>query len=160
MVPRVDVGVRFNTGGFSVAPSAYVVNYQIEGAPSGYDDSYTGWGVQIPLRYTLGMFTAKAQFFYAMNPYRDIALADLRPEWNDTGEFEDTKVHGGNLSVEFKFGKATAIVGAGYQYMESDSWTKAAGYQDGQHQPVRLLPGRALRGSQELHHLARVQLLG
>ena len=128
--PRLDLGVEFSAGGFSAAPSFYIVNYQIEGAPSSYDDSYTSWGVQIPLRFTAGMFTAKAQFYYAINPYRDIALADMRPAWNGDGQFEDTKLHGGNLSLEFKFGKAMAVVGAGYQYMESDSWTREAGYDD------------------------------
>ena len=107
------------------------MNYQIEGTPSGYDDSLHQLGrPDSRALHTAGMFTAKAQFYYAVNSYRDIALADMRPAWNATGEFEDTKLHGGFLSFEFKFGKATAIAGAGYQYMESDSWSKEAGYND------------------------------
>lgn len=143
-VPRFDLTVRFMGGGLLVMPSFGISQLQMEGTPSGADDSFTTYIALLPVKYTIGPFTAKAEFHYAQNSEVEWNGVDgglktmIRnsPFIGTNGKLEDTKMVGGFVALEYKLTQDwEATAGFGIEKLNNDAWKKSvasggAGYKD------------------------------
>jgi len=130
--PRVDFGVRFKAGGFSTYPSLFWAKYEVQypAGISGMDDSYDALAFQIPVKFTTGAFTAKAQFHWQKNVWKDVSLYNQTAPVLVNGAVKDGTNMGGMITVEYKIGALTPMAGFGIEKSEHDAWTHANGYKD------------------------------
>jgi len=130
--PRIDFGIRFKAGGFSTYPSVFWAQYKLQypAGISGVDDSYDALAFQIPVMFTTGGFTAKAQFHWQKNVWKDVALYNQTAPLMVAGKIKDGTNMGGFISLEYKVGALTPIIGYGIEKSEHDAWTHDNGYKD------------------------------
>ncbi|MFH1057633.1 MAG: hypothetical protein V1797_03000 [Pseudomonadota bacterium] len=140
-LPRFDVAVQFTAGGFWAGPGFGWAQYKVEkGSVTMSDDTVTSWIGILPVKFTAGPFTAKAEVHYGQNnDYewsgelitgikglpRSMAFA------NSAGRIEDTKQLGGFLALEYKITPMFEVTaGYGIEKLTNDSWKKDAGYKN------------------------------
>lgn len=143
-VPRFDLATKIKAGGFLAMPAFGWSQLKIEGAASGADTTVNSWMALLPVKFTAGPFTAKAEIHYGVNSEIEWNGVDggLRtlprntPFIGTTGKIEDTKMVGGFVALEYMIIKNWEItVGAGMEKLTNDAWKKSvasggAGYKN------------------------------
>ena len=138
-LPRFDLAAQFTFGGLWVGPGIGWAQYKGEGITSGGDDTITSWIGVLPVKFTAGPFTAKAEVHWGQNN---------EYEWNGVnsslrslprsvvyvkrdGKIEDTKNVGGFLALEYKLTTDLEVTaGYGIEKLNNDAWKKDAGYKN------------------------------
>ncbi len=139
-VPRFDVAAQFKAGGFWTQPGFGWSQLKAEGTPSGSDDTVTAWIGILPVKFTAGPFTAKAEIHYGQNndiEWSGELITGIRsaprsmPVIGSTGKIEDTKQVGGFLALEYKITPALEVTaGYGIEKISNDAWKKWSGYKN------------------------------
>jgi len=138
-LPRFDITGKIQAGGFLTMPGFGIGTVKYQGVAAGWDDSATMWIALLPVKYTAGPFTVKANIFTGNNT--DIewdgglsaglgAAPKSVPLFDAKGKVKDTKATGGFLSAEYAIGQLTLVAGYGMVKSENDLWTKANGYKN------------------------------
>jgi hypothetical protein len=137
-VPRFDIAAEFKAGGFMTTPAFGWSQLKYQGVASGWDDSYNSWIVMLPLKYTVGPFTAKVQLHTGANTEAEwsgelqtnmMTAAKILPVFSATGKEYDTKETGGVIALEYNLGALTVTGGYGQVKIENDFWKRSNGYQ-------------------------------
>ena len=68
MWPSVSLGFDYTSKSFEVTPAFIWSQWQIEGAPTGYDDVVYSYGLIVPLAVKVGGFKLILEGHYAQNP--------------------------------------------------------------------------------------------
>lgn len=125
--PRFDLALKFVAGGFLTMPgfsfSQRKVQYP-DGLPN-FQEEVTTWCAWLPVKFTAGAFTVKAQGFYGINMGYEYTLFSTEVIAQSGNDFEDTTSYGGNLAVEYKIGAMTLAAGGGVVYSKNDAWGPA-----------------------------------
>ncbi len=146
-VPRFDVAAQFKAGGFWVQPGIGWSQLKLEGITGGGDSETTQYMAILPVKFTAGPFTAKAEIHYGQNNDLEwsgnlLGLNVLRndlmsiPVVKGNGKVEDTHQLGGFLALEYKLTAALeATAGFGIEKLNNDAWKTSvasggAGYKD------------------------------
>ncbi len=138
-VPRFDVAVEFKAGGFMTTPGFGWSQLKYQGVAAGWDDNYNSWIAVLPIKYTVGPFTAKFQIHTGSNTEsewlgeQNTAMKSapmIVPVFSATGKEYDTKETGGVLALEYKVGALTATAGYGQVRIENDFWKSSNGYRN------------------------------
>jgi len=144
-LPRFDLAAYLKAGGFWVQPGVAWSQLKMEGTASGADNTFTQFMAILPVKFTAGPFTAKAEVHYGQNndiEWSGQLLSGLRtlprsePFIGAGGKIEDTKQVGGFISLEYKILPVWEVVaGFGVEKLSNDAWKKAttnngAGYKN------------------------------
>lgn len=131
-LPRFDVTVEMAAGGFKASPAFGYSQIKAQGVTAGFDDSVTSWIALLPVKFSTGPFTVKANVFTGNNTDQEWdgglsaglgALPKSIAIWS-AGKVKDTKATGGFLSAEYKIGQFTLAAGYGLVKSENDVWKK------------------------------------
>lgn len=131
-LPRFDLAAYLKAGGFIMQPGFGWSQLKIEGTASGADDTFTQWIAMLPVKFSAGPFTAKAEIHYAQNS---------EIEWNGVNaglkalqknvpvisgaKVDDTKMVGGFVALEYKILPVWEITaGFGIEKLNNDAWKK------------------------------------
>jgi hypothetical protein len=146
-LPRFDAAVEFKAGGLWVQPGFAWSQLKLEGVSGGADNTSTQYMAILPVKFSVGPFTAKAEIHYGQN--NDIewsgnllglnvlrtALASV-PVVKSNGKIEDSHQVGGFLALEYKIIPALEVTaGAGIEQVSNDAWKQSvasggAGFKD------------------------------
>ncbi len=138
-VPRFDIAAEFKAGGFMTTPAFGWSQLKYQGVAAGWDDNYNSWVVMLPLKYTVGPFTAKVQLHTGSNteaewmgelPNAMKSAPKILPVWSATGKEYDTKETGGVIALEYKIGALMITGGYGQVRIENDFWKASNGYRN------------------------------
>ena len=131
-VPRFDIATEYKTGGFMTTPALGWSQVKYQGVASGMEDSYNSWIVMLPLKYTVGPFTAKVQLHTGANTETEFSgqLKDnmrakspkIMPVGLNTATAHDTEEIGGVIALEYALGSLVVTGGYGQVRVENDSW--------------------------------------
>jgi hypothetical protein len=144
-LPRIDLALKLNAGGFLVQPGFGWSQLKMEGVASGADDNYTSMIFILPVKFSAGPFTAKVEGHWGKNidgewsggrlPSLGTGLSANStstiklgmPEIKTNGKIEDTTQVGGIVSAEFKILPVwTAAAGFGIEKLNNDAWKQSA----------------------------------
>ncbi|MCB2228872.1 MAG: hypothetical protein KQH53_19515 [Desulfarculaceae bacterium] len=134
LFPRASLTFMYKHGGFMTNPGFSFVQHRYEAGNSGaFDDPYNTWAVVLPIKYSIGAFTAKFQGHYGMNfateyPFYSATWTKPYRAEITSGEIEDTAILGGMLSGEYTIGKLMLIGGVGYENFSNDAWSGKNGF--------------------------------
>ena len=139
-LPRFDLAAQFTFGGLWIGPGFGWSQIKIEkGNNVMKDDTITSWLGILPVKFTMGPFTAKAEVHWGQNN---------EYEWNGVnsglkalprsvayrkadGAIEDTRNVGGFIALEYKLTPALEVTaGYGIEKLNNDAWKKDAGYKN------------------------------
>jgi hypothetical protein len=139
-VPRFDLAAQFKAGGLMTTPAFGWSQLKYQGVASGWDDSYNSWVVTLPVKYTVGPFTAKFQIHTGANTenewYGEATASTLRtipkivPVFSATGKEYDTRETGGQLSLEYQVGALTVVGSYAMVKIDNDYWKGSNGYKN------------------------------
>jgi len=139
-IPRLDLAAQFTFGGLWIGPGFGWSQMKIEkGNNAMKDDTITAWVAILPVKFTMGPFTAKAEVHWGQNNEYDWngvnaglkSLARSVAYRKADGSIEDTRNVGGFLALEYKLTSALeATAGYGIEYLNNDAWKKDAGFQN------------------------------
>ena len=137
-MPRFDIAAEFKAGGIMTTPAFGWSRVNYQGLANGLDDEYNSWIVMLPLKYTVGPFTAKMQLHTGANTeaeYSGELQSNMRnaPKIMPVGlgaKVYDTEEIGGVVALEYAIGALTVTGGYGQVRIENDSWTAANGYKN------------------------------
>lgn len=143
--PALEAALSLNFGPVLMMPGFGVSQGNFEfGSASpqkGYDDSYTAWIFQFPIKFQAGIFSLKYQIYYGINSdtswggealptaaARGKTLTAL-PLWTASGKVEDTTVLGTSLECAFQFNQLVGLnFGGGYISYNNDKLKETLGY--------------------------------
>jgi hypothetical protein len=136
-VPRFDVAAEFKAGGFMMTPGFGWSQLKYQGVARGWDDNYNSWVAILPIKYTVGPFTAKLQVHTGSNTENEWLgesntsmgnAPKIIPVFSATGKEYDTKEMGGMVAAEYQIGALTATAGYGLVRVENDFWKNSNGF--------------------------------
>lgn len=145
-LPGLELAMMFRTQNLLIMPAFGIsqTNYEFaDNTYSGYDDNYVAWVVQVPVKFSIGGFTVKAQGYYGNNNdttwgqelagTTTLGLAPMAvPVWKPDGKVENTLSYGGSIEASYSFGDLGIHLGYGVVYTENDAW-KDFGYSEDDH---------------------------
>lgn len=139
-VPRFDLAAQFTFGGLWVGPGFGWSQFKIEkGANAMKDDTITSFIAILPVKFTVGPFTAKAEVHWGQNNEYEwngvnSGLKDLPRSVayrKADGSIEDTRNVGGFLALEYKLTTDLEVTaGYGIEMLNNDAWKKDAGFKN------------------------------
>jgi len=143
-VPRFDLATKFKVGGFLAMPAVGWSQLKIEGTASGADSDINSFIALLPVKFSAGPFTAKAEIHYGVNneiEWNGVdsglkALPRSTPFIGSNGKIEDTRMVGGFLALEYQIIPTWEITaGFGIEKLNNDAWKKSvanggAGYKN------------------------------
>jgi hypothetical protein len=138
-VPRFDVAAEFKAGGIMTTPAFGWSRVNYQGLANGFDDDYNSWIVMLPLKYTVGPFTAKMQLHTGANTEAEYSgelqnnmrnAPKIMPVGLGANKVYDTEEIGGVVALEYAIGALTVTGGYGQVRIENDYWKVANGYKN------------------------------
>lgn len=136
-VPRFDLALKFNGGGFLVQPGFGWSQLKGEGITRG-DDTFTSMIVILPVKFAMGPFTAKVEAHWGQNLDAEWSGGRLgglsalpsyalsMPYTKTNGSIEDTTQVGGMASLEYKILPVWEVaVGYGIEKLNNDAWKQS-----------------------------------
>ena len=131
MWPSVSLGFDYTGKSVEVTPAFIWSQWQIEGAPTGYDDVVYSYGLIVPLAVKVGGFKLILEGHYAQNP------SGLYSTWGGSvaqfksdGKLENTKNYGGYGEVSYMTGALRIALGGGFENYSNDAWKSQYSWKD------------------------------
>jgi hypothetical protein len=130
ILPFIALAGKYKTSHLKILPTAGWVHYQIEGLPSGQDDSFSAWAVRLPVILKWGGFYFGICGHYGINLETDFADYGpyALPVVKSDGSFEDTQLYGGWVDVGYSFGALAVHASVGFEHYTNDAWKDDLGY--------------------------------
>ena len=129
--PSLSLGFDFTNKLFEFTPAFIWSQWQIEGAPSGYDDVVYSYGLIVPIAVKAGGFKLILEGHYSQNP------SGLYSTWGGSvaqfksdGKLENTKNYGGYGEVSYVTGTLRVALGGGFETFSNDAWKSQYNWKD------------------------------
>lgn len=136
-IPRFDIAAEFKACGFMTTPAFGWSQLKYQGMPNNWTDRYNSWIVMLPLKYTMGPFTAKIQLHTGANTEIEYSgelqtnpavAPKILPLWVSSGKEYDSKETGGMIALEYQIGTMIVTGGYGQVKIENGCWAPSNGY--------------------------------
>ena len=132
MWPSVSLAFDYTNKSFEITPSFIWTQWQMEGAPAGYDDTVYAYGFIVPIAVKAGGFKLILEGHYSQNPaglysgYSTYGKAMYKAD----GKLENATVYGGYGEVSYVTGALRIALGGGFENFKNDAWKSESGYKD------------------------------
>ena len=128
MWPSVSLGFDYTSKSFEITPAFIWTQWQIEGAPTGYDDVVYSYGFIVPLAVKVGGFKLILEGHYSQNAaglysgYSDYGKALYKAD----GKLENSTLYGGYGELSYATGALRIALGGGFENFTNDAWKSAS----------------------------------
>lgn len=123
-IPGLSIAADYTSQVFEITPAFIWTRWDMEGMPSGYDETVDSMGFILPIAVKMGGFKLILEGHYAKNPagvYSNYSTYG-KAVFKNSGKVEDTDLVGGYGELSYVTGALRIAVGAGVESYTNDAW--------------------------------------